>query len=223
MATNWKGRYSKSRELFAHLITIYRREPNIRMFLEVVLTLSTTSFFIAFALRPTLVTISGLTVDIKAKESVVATMDTKIKNISLAQANFESESKRLPLISSAIPNSPYPQILVRQLEGLAAADNVRVTGLTVNQVTLSGSDAPMAANPDEVSSTGGTKSLGFSISVTGDFTSLAKFLADTEKLRRPVKISEGSITLTIDNETKSLILAISGEVPYLDNVNGVTQ
>ncbi len=80
MALGWRKDYLRYRSYFLNVLNLYKRKEDLRMFLEIMLSLSAISFFSIFALRPTFLTIATLLKEINAKKGTIITMDTKIKN-----------------------------------------------------------------------------------------------------------------------------------------------
>lgn len=215
MALGWRKEYIRYKEYFLNVLTIYKQKEDLRMFLEILLSLATVSFFGTFALRPTLVTIAALLTEINSKEEIVVKLDTKIQNLSLAASLVESEAVRLPLIEEAVPAAASPETLVRQVEGLAAKNGVNLLGVSLGQVTLLGE--VKKAPPEEGITPLPEDALGisFSVSLSGNYSELLGFLADLEKLRRPLAIDTTGMTATETDEGKTLVILVSGRAPYI--------
>jgi len=215
MALGWRKEYIRYKEYFLNVLNIYKQKEDLRMFLEILLSLATVSFFGAFALRPTLVTIAALLTEINSKEEIVAKLDTKIQNLSLATSLMESETARLPLIEDAVPVSASPETFVRQFEGLAAKNGINLLGVSLGQATLLGE--VKKAPPEEGVTPLPEDALGisFSISLSGNYPELLGFLTDLEKLRRPLAIDTTGITTTQRDEGKVLVILVSGRAPYI--------
>ena len=84
MAGGWKTDYARYRGYFQNAITAAQKKQDLKMFLEILLTLSTIIIFISLALRPTLITISELVRDIDSKEEETYTL------VSEPEADFAS-------------------------------------------------------------------------------------------------------------------------------------
>jgi len=216
MALGWRKEYLRYREFFLNIVALYRRNQDLRMFLEVLLSLATISFFAFFALKPTLITITELYRNIQTKEALVNQMDTKIQNIAAAQAIFDSEAARIPLTENSVPLLASPETFIRQIEGLAITSSVNLLGVSVGQVLLVGeekktptSETDLAPLPE------GARALTFSLSVNGAYPALARFLSELENLRRPIKIDNTGLTAAQTEAGTELVLLVSGRVPYL--------
>ena len=215
MALGWRKEYIRYKEYFLNVLTIYKQKEDLRMFLEILLSLATVSFFGAFALRPTLVTIAALLTEINSKEEIVAKLDTKIQNLSTAQTLLDQEIIRLPLIEDAIPQAASPETFVRQFEGLAAKNGVNLLGVSLGQVTLLGEVKKAPPEEGVTPLPEDTLGISFSVSIAGNYSNLLGFLADLEKLRRPLAIDTTGITATETDEGKTLVILVSGRAPYI--------
>lgn len=215
MALGWRKEYLRYKEYFLNVLNVYKQKEDLRMFLEILLSLATISFFATFALRPTLVTIAALLTEIDSKEDIVAKLDTKIQNLALATSLMDSETLRLPFIEDAVPESASPETFVRQLEGLASKNGINLLGVSLGQVTLLGEVKKAPPEEGVIPLPQDTLGIPFSISLSGSYPQLLGFLADLEKLRRPLAIDTTGITATETDEGKILVILVSGRAPYL--------
>jgi hypothetical protein len=60
MALGWRQGYSRYRAYFLNIYNLYKQRPDLRMFLEILLSLGAIAIFAAFAVRPTALTIVQL-------------------------------------------------------------------------------------------------------------------------------------------------------------------
>lgn len=204
MVQSWKKEYSRYKSYFLNISDLYRKKMDLRMFLEMLLSLATISFFGIFALRPTLLTISELVVEIKSKKDTIAAMDTKINNLENAQQILLRETSRLSLLNTSVFDTPKPEVIARQFEGLSNKNIVKILGLSIEKTKLK----PLPEN---------SEAINLSVSATGPYQGLYSFLKDIENLRIPIQIDTFQMGATkAENET-FLTLVISGRIPYLGN------
>ena len=215
MALGWRKEYIRYKEYFLNVLIIYKQKEDLRMFLEILLSLVTVSFFGAFALSPTLVTITALLTEIDSKEEIVTKLDTKIQNLALATSLMESETARLPLIENAVPATASPETFVRQFEGLAAKNGINLLGVSLGQVTLLGEVKKVPPEEGVTPLPEDALGISFSVSLSGNYSELLGFLADLEKLRRPLAIDTTGMTTTETEEGKTLVILVSGRAPYI--------
>ena len=197
MALGWRGQYSRYKEFFLNILALYKKRADLKMFLEVILSIITITVFSLFALKPTALTIIALVKEVQGKESLIEKLDQKISNLEKARDTFSQEQSAIPIIESAIPDSPSPDILVGQIEGLAVKNSVGVLGISVGEATLAGNNK--------------TKEMSVSTSIAGPYQNLNSMIKDIENLRLLVKID----TLGINAN----VAIISGKIPILPNEN----
>lgn len=215
MALGWRRGYLRYKSYFLNVIVVYKRRKDLRMFLEVILSLATISFFAVFALKPTLLTIAELTKEIKTKEETVAKMNEKIQNLERGQQIYTQEQTRISLLKDAIPSAPVPDSFVRQIEGATTKHPITILGMSIGEVTLVGEEKVQRKDGDLEALPGGARGITFSISATSNYLNLAAFLSTLQDLRRPVKIDAVTINSSETDIGKFIVLVITGRTPYL--------
>lgn len=209
MALGWKKEYLRYKAFFLNIQNNYRGRDDIKMFLEVLLSLTAISVFGVFALRPTILTIAGLHREIKTKKETLTLMESKIVNLRSAQKILNEQSAILPILETAVPLNPKPEEFTHQIQGLANKNSVKMSGVSIEKITLKGA-SPFVE---------GAGAMNFSGGVVGDYVSLLSLLYDLENLRMPLAISSISLSTSKNKEEASLDLTISGSVPYLNEKN----
>lgn len=216
MALGWRKDYLRYKAYYLNILNFYKKREDLRMFLEIMLSLVTISFFGIFALRPTFLTISALLKGINTKKETIVKMDTKIKNLQTAQNILSLESSRIPILDLSVPVSPQPQMFVHQIEGSASNAQVQVLGIRIDETFLKGDSAASSqrikADPNFPT---GTSSMGFSVSATGSFQNLFSFLKNLEDLRNPIRVDILGMNISQTEEGNILTLVITGKTPYL--------
>jgi Tfp pilus assembly protein PilO len=215
MAVGWRANYLRYKSYFLDVIGHYQKRDDIKMFLELMLSLAAVSIFGIFAIRPTLIAIAELLKEIEGKKQVLAVMNEKIENLNQAQAIYGEEKANIDLLKVAIPKKGEPDVLVRQFEGVASQNPVSILSLGLGEVNILGeSEAvdPTRANPLPE----GAEGLSFTISSSSDYPLLASFVQALERLRRPYKLDNLYINTAVSAEAgKQLILVINARSPYL--------
>lgn len=215
MGNGMRKNYQRYRVIFLNLYKVYQKRADARMFLEIILSLVTISFFTLFALRPTALTITQLLQEIKAKEEVLAKLDQKIVDIGTAQSLYAQENSRLGLIDNAIPKIASPESFARQIEGLGKIAGVNLTNIVIDDIVLFGENAPLVATTEDTPlAAPGSKVVGFSLNALGEYPELAGFIASLESLRRIVQIDNMTIGNVQTQEGTSLTLSVTGRVAY---------
>ena len=93
-------------------------------------TLFLISFFIFFAIKPTVLTISALIGEIRSKELLSTELKSKINDVIVAQDLFSQVQEKYSLIESSLPSSPKFSQLVVQLNGASSEQQINLDTLS---------------------------------------------------------------------------------------------
>lgn len=216
MQSGWKKDYTRYKDFFLNVVAAYNNKPDLKIYLELVLSLITIVAFSVFAIRPTLLTIIQLTKEISDKEESVINLNQKIKDLQTANFLLQSRTDDLILISQAVPDGPSPDIFIRQIEKIIKDSNLSIINFSISDVVYLGENKKTSKSDVSLEELAkGSDSLPFTISLTGNYQSIYNFLNVMENMRRPVKIDTLAINSnTLDLENK-LILNLSGRIPYI--------
>lgn len=204
--SGWKKDYLRYKDFFLSVANVYKTKPNLRIYLELILSLSTIIIFALFAVRPTVLTIIELDKQIKTKEETILNLKLKIKNLQTASNLMQNESENIRFIDQAIPNNASPDTLVRQIQDIAKESSLQILSFSSSGINLLGVDPKNKRQQDE---------LNFTFSATGTYQSIFLFLSRLENLRRPIKFDSFVINSNVTENGKVLVSIISGKVPYL--------
>ena len=105
MALGWKSNYLRYKSFFLNVAGQYQKKNELKMFMEVLLSLSAVAIFGLFAIKPTLTTIATLIKDMQGKRQTLALMDEKIENLNQARKVYDEEKAGIELLKTAIPKS----------------------------------------------------------------------------------------------------------------------
>lgn len=176
------------------------------MFVEMLLTSAAVFLFSVFAIRPTLITIGGLTTEISEKKQTISTMDTKIANLISAQDLFTQNSDKIALLDTAVPAEPTIGSYVKQIETISAAHDVTIFTLSTGNIPI---DVAAAGVPDA------EQKIPFTVTFNGAYSNLLATLKDMESLRRPLLAATSALSIDESNTGSSqLYLSVSGDIPY---------
>lgn len=215
MALGWKGQYVRYREFYLNVMQVYKKNADLRAFLEVSLSLTTVTIFLVFALKPTALTIISLLQTIKEKQSTIASLDLKTRNLQTASGIFEQYQNVIPDVDIAVSTAADPDVITKQIQGIAAKNGVTIMGLSIGQITLIGKDTSPKKTQDYKPLPGNPKEMAISISVKGEYESLINFAKDFENLRVISKIDVFGINSSQTEQAQFIVAIISGRVPYL--------
>jgi hypothetical protein len=214
MALGWRGSYARYREFFLNISELYKKRADLRAFLEIILSLTTITIFLLFALKPTVITIIGLLQQIKEEQVTLAALTQKVSNLQVAAGLLTQNQNFIPDIDTAVPTSPVPDILSGQILGLAAKDSVDILGISVDQVTLVGPVTGKGATGLKALP-GNAKEMSFSVSVKGTYPNLVLFIKDFENMRITKVIDTLATTSSVTDKGLVIVSVISGRVPFL--------
>jgi hypothetical protein len=224
MALGWRKEYSRYKSFFLNVVDFYKKKQELKMFVEVLLSMATIAMFAVFALKPTALTIIDLYKEIKAKEELIAKMDTKLSNLSTAQSLITQNQAQINLLNTAIPKTAAPETFVRQIEGASYLDSATLIGLNIGEVVLKGDTKKRPRKGEEISLPEGADGFNFVLSLQSGFDPLSNFLAHLEQMRRPLKIDTLTITGSKDIETlDNLNYSLSGQAPFFKEAEEATQ
>lgn len=185
------------------------------MYVTLALTILTVTFFAAFAIRPTAVTIFSLIKELEAKKQLTATLDNKISSLFAAQSTLADITPRLNLIDESLPAKPSLGWFLGQVQALAESRGIKLRSMAVEPFELLGGQPLEKSDKNKTPLTGEPSIVShpFTLTAVGSYSSLYEFLFDLESLRRVVIINGMGFSQT-QNETgeSNLILTVVGVV-----------
>lgn len=215
MATNWRDQYQRYKNFYLNIQSLYKQRADLRAFLEIILSMSTVTIFLAFALKPTALTIISLYGQIQEKKATTISLAKKLRDLQTANTVFNQNKNAIPDIDLSIGDKPQPSVSVQQIQALAAKDSVDVLGVSVGEVILLGSIPNKKISSDLAPLPGNSQEMPVSISVKGDYPNLNAFLTDLENLRIIINLDVIGINTSENEKGKSIVSIISGRVPFL--------
>lgn len=215
MSLGWRGQYSRYREFFLNVANFYKQRNDLRVFLEIILSLSTVVIFLVFALKPTALTIISLLKEISGKKETIIALNQKLSDLNRANGVFAQNQASIANIETAVATSPQPDLIVQQTEGLAIKNSVDILGVSIGQVTIIGTTPPKKSSSNVKPLPGNAKEMSISINIRGSYPNLIGFLKDFENLRIVTKIDTIAITSSVSDKGQIIVVIISGRVPYL--------
>lgn len=214
MRPSYRAEYAKYKRYFRQITQTYNTRPEVRVSVEVLLTLIAISFFGLAALKPTLATVGQLNSEIKTKEEVAAKLNQKIEALNQAQQNISQKQDQLALLDQALSTEPAPEIFLRQIEGLVVKHGVSLSAVGIEEIILAGEAKAQTVTSKEE---GPTNFVRMSLAVSSpNYQGLHNFLVDLENLIIPIKVRTLTFSLSErGTEGPTLNLALSVNIPYL--------
>ena len=186
--------------------TIETRE-DLKLYLELFLTLFAISFFSIFAIRPTIATIIVLNQQIKSQQDTSKKLEEKINNLKTASKTRQQFEQDKVLINQAIPQGESPALAMRQIETLAAKDGISIVSSSVA--------SSKEKTPDDPNKKGQNFSTTFlSASVIGTPEKTFSFLDNLGKLRWPVLWQTISLSGKPAGAASTIEVTLTGRMPF---------
>lgn len=207
MALNWRTEYHRYQKYFVKFGGLYQRKKP-RTYTGIVLSILTVVFFLFFAIKPTLVTITGLVKEIKDQKEVTEKLQDKINSLNQAQMEYNLIEANLYLVDQALPKDPRVSVLIKEIEALARQSSVTLDSFRVDKAQLKG-EAP----------SGTSAPVGFYLSVSGEYQNLKNFLNSLSSLRRVALVKSFTFKST-KTESQLLGLTLNAEAYYLQPLGG---
>jgi len=205
MATfDWQTEYHRYRRYFTDLGRFYQTKK-ARTYVGIILSILTITFFVIFAIKPTLTTIAQLIKQTKDQKLVVVALEKKIANLSQAQNEYLTVESDLYLVDEALPQEPQVPLLIKQLETLAYQNNVNIGRLRINEVDLKKTGSPKTEK----------QPLSFSFAAFGNYSNLKAFLSSLSSLRRIILVESFSFQKGIV-EKSGLSLNLAAKAWFLE-------
>jgi Tfp pilus assembly protein PilO len=180
------------------------KEERTQKFTTIVFTIIALSFFGLFAISPTLSTITNLNKQLSDNKFVDQQLQTKINSLYALQQSYAQLQPDLTYVYDSIPKDPQSPILIGQIQSLAQSSNVTITGL----------QSSMVAVPDPSTPTKDYYGFTFSVSATGDYQSLSKFVNSLISMQRIVSVDNYTITRQNQQSTQVPQLNFRGTVYF---------
>ena len=182
--------------LFAYLQKQRENKKVTRLF-EIGATLFFISFFVFFAIKPTLLTISSLVGEIKSKELLSKELKGKIDDIIAAQDLFSQVQERYYLVESSLPQNPHFYLANSHLFTLSQNHQV-----PLNKLDYIVSDSDYFAT---------------SISTSSSYLSAISLISDILNSRRLIDINAFSFSLSKDNLDQEIKINLPLKIYYWKN------
>lgn len=214
MAINWQAEYHRYSRYFVDVGRFYKMKK-ARVYTGLVLSLFTVSFFLFFAIKPTLTTIAQLTKTISDQKIVYQKLAEKISNLEEAQIVYNNLAPDLYLLDEALPKTPELASLIKQIEALSRLAGVNLNTISFSPVSIKKSKLPGGETPI-------VSIVEFTLLISGDYPQLKSFIKSTSSLRRIILVdSFGFKSGSSDGEKSTdqgLRLNINGKAYFMEPI-----
>lgn len=201
--------YPKYRQYYSRLEPFINR-PEIKTYTSLILFLLTTSFFLLFAVKPTLNTITSLNRQIEDGKYTDQKLQEKINALSTAQVEYNKVIALLPLINSALPDNPAVVKFAKSIEAVAGSAGVNIVSLQFSPVDIYNQEMPIVK---ETVSVADLEEHNYTIVFSGSYKNLVAFHEYVRKIQRLSLTDKFMINKLSLGEIKSqLSLDMSGKI-----------
>ena len=162
------------------------------------MTLFSLIIFGAFAIRPSISTISRLNSEVKKAREAKQLLDQKIKDLSQAQINYQLALEDIKLVDEALPQDASVPAILETLAIVAGRNNVILEETRFG--TIEGDNL---------------KTLALTVTVAGDLTKIEKFISELENGIRQMDVQQVKMNRG-GEELENLIAEIELVVHYYE-------
>jgi Tfp pilus assembly protein PilO len=163
----------------------------------------TLTFFILFAIRPTLLTAVNLTKKVSDLKKLNIDYENKIGNIILAQIEYEQIRENLIYVEDALPKSSSFHSFARRIEEFANQSDLSISQFSIDPVPVT-----------KPNSTGQYFGYGFSITGIGAYEDIFDFISHLTNWRRIVTIENLDISRQSGTVSGQLRMNLKGKTYY---------
>lgn len=199
-------------------LSLAYQKPEIRVPLEIILSVFASLFLIMTAIRPTLVTVAELKKKIEDQSLVEKKLDVKIRSLIQANKQLSELDASLPLFEKGVPENYTYADLAKKLEIMANERNINIESLVFSSVIVATDESKKIKQKRKEKAREWTngdntmKEFTVRFSVTANETALVDFLREVERLDRVLVISSVDITKVEERESATGKLRASGEI-----------
>lgn len=191
----------------AQTLRDFYAKPVAKVSSELIFSIVAVIFFAAFAIRPTLLTMSNLIKEISDKEELSEKLGQKIAALSTVQREYLETQDRLAVLDTALPSSPQLDMALLLIEKVASENNIAITAVEAKEVPKQ--------DPETVTFNQKTRlSKPLTVTVTGNYPDIAKFVEGIRNLQREMVVESVSFGLTDSQGKKRLSAQIIISVQY---------
>jgi type II secretory pathway pseudopilin PulG len=210
----WHEEYELYRKYVHNISRFYKQHEQIKAYVELALSLVAIIIFLAFAIRPTAVTITEKVKELQSKQEVITKLNAKIDSLSTADSLLREEKETLDMLEVAIPDGSAPEEFIIQVDALARRNNTELEGMSIEDTQILGTKVTTNEEGVETAVLGTIEWFPFTIVTSGPYEDLVRFGDSLENLRRPMKINSAAMDESLTGELK---LTVTGEIPYYTN------
>jgi len=197
----------KRKKQLAAILDQFYHNPVAQVSMELFLTVGLIIFLALFAIRPTLLTMSDLLKEIEDKKALQEQLNKKVAALGSAQSIYLTLENRLPLLDAAIPSTPETINSIKIIEKLATDEEIVLNSISLTEVPETPQTIPSFDKLSRVN-------LDFSLTVSGDYTSIKNFVAGILNSQRTFVVESIVFKIAESRGDKQLRASIVLKAPY---------
>ena len=191
-------------------IRLAYQRPEIKVSVEVILSVFAIAFLLLVAVRPTLATVAELKKKIEDYEVVDKKLNSKITQLTRAEKELRENSADLYLFQKGVPDSFDYADLAKRVEIVAIEEGINLETLSFSRADITGEEVTVEKKDKKGSFVEGEFLLRFSLN--GEEVKIISFLEKVEKLDRVIKLENVSVKKVEDKEFPGGKLRAIGEI-----------
>lgn len=185
---------------YRRIITPALKTKKAKAYGMLILSLLTASFFIIFAIRPTVTTIAKLRKEIQDNQSVEKQFTEKINTLAALDQIYKEVEGDLVSVEAVLPSQPNFEDLLSLIENAAAGHQLGISSIQFKSVDL--------VNPKTKQGNAKVNQISFQITLTGRYQNLVSELSSLNKASRLITIDSLQIKKPREATEGELILEI---------------
>ncbi len=176
----------------------YRENEQIWAYTETALTFFLIAVFVFFAIRPAVITVTGLLSEIEAKEELVLKIRKKINSVVQAQDGYAQVQSRHKTLEAFLPDDPRYTHTAAQVQGVSQDSNLNVSRInfTIKDENEKSQNVSKAVQSNVVPVT-------FSTSTAAEYQDFLVFLNRLLETRRLVIPEDFSLSRPKDSQKEN--------------------
>lgn len=199
----------------------YRKARDLWRYTEISLTLFATAFFVIFAIRPAVATISGLAGEIREKEAISLEMRKKINAVIAAQEGYALIQENTVLIDSFLPTDFNLGQGLAQILGSADEGQVISKGINLSGLDLIGESRETRQKKAQEKKSGSVgdrlAEVVFNFSGKSSYSDFRKFIELITGTRRWTELAQYQVSKEEKEGENLLNVIIKGKLFYWDD------
>ncbi|PJA40426.1 hypothetical protein CO178_02170 [candidate division WWE3 bacterium CG_4_9_14_3_um_filter_34_6] len=182
--------------------TKYKITTKVHEYVYLVVTLGAISFFIAFLIRPSIISVLELRKEAKEYSTLDKVLSEKVNNLDSIKLQREEIKDLLSLLDKAVPTSSNESDLLLSINQSASKDNMQLTSINFSY-------------PTETENNGDLKNITITMQAAGTYENILLFLSSLKNLLRSVLISSIKIEPYEKLGTNVLLISIEAKSYYI--------